>query len=693
MNIVSHIFRKDVRHLRWLLGAWFVLVLLQTALLATGVAAWHNDAVLQVAMSILGMLVPLLKWVLLIVLVPLLIQDEPLTGHTAFWFTRPIGRMDLLASKARFLVLLIILPPVLAEFATLAYYRVAPGDLALALPELVWDAVVGLVPVVALAVVTSSFARYAVTGVSLYVGLMVVSFLWQMARMFTDMEGMMAAMSQPSLQVSRGLVVGGLTLLLAGGAIVHQYRTRRTRRTVLLLVVCGLASVAVSQLWKWDFMDVPAAATPEAAALEGATAHIESRHASDASALRPGQTRQKEINAVIACDPVPPGHFVSLKKTNTRLVFSDGQTTNFISRHDEMDFDQSTDSAALADVLNPALLVAEGRTSYNRSGTLLSLPADLYDQRRYDQAELTAELVMRLQRYDVLARLPLRAGEEAESGTTALTISDVLKNDGGCTVVLGQRSLNLTFKRQGGGNIRMPQFNPRDVYALVNRRLEEAYLPERDFDFDFNPFRGSQRLVVSTPRLSFLLKENDADVFKSKEAIEDWLSDAEVWWIGVREAGSFRANLREKPFQLDEKYETTETGHVDTNALAALDIVASPSREQAHELVKQVYQISRRQRHWRGDDPQVAVLVRVGPENIEELLKGLREYPRMSFYLVQAIDQLANDENKALVLSYVKRHPDLLRVVQKKGWMGELDPALVEALRKSDRYGSYFDHR
>ena len=65
----------------------------------------------------------------------------------------------------------------------------------------------------------------------------------------------------------------------------------------------------------------------------------------------------------------------------------------------------------------------------------------------------------------------------------------------------------------------------------------------------------------------------------------------------------------------------------------------------------------------------------------------------MSFYLIQAIDRLVNDENKALVLSYVKRHPDLLRVVKKKGWLGELDPGLVESLRKSDRYGSYFDRR
>ena len=105
MSLVTHIFRKDVRHLRWLLVGWFLLVALQTGLMASGAAAWNNDAALQMALQMLGWLVPFLKWILLIVLIPLLIQDEPLTGHTAFWFTRPIGRADLLKSKALFLAL------------------------------------------------------------------------------------------------------------------------------------------------------------------------------------------------------------------------------------------------------------------------------------------------------------------------------------------------------------------------------------------------------------------------------------------------------------------------------------------------------------------------------------------------------------------------------------------------------------
>lgn len=691
MNIVAHIFRKDVRHLRWLLAAWFFMVILQAGLMATGVAAWRNDAALQVAMSILGMLVPVLKWILLIVLVPLLIQDEPLTGHTAFWFTRPIGRCDLLKSKSAFLAGLIILPPMLAEFAALVYYRVDPTDLALALPEMLWQAVLGLLPLVALAVVTSTFARFAIAAVSVFASVMLASFLWQMIRMFTDMEGMMAAMAQPSLEAARGMVSGVVTFVVLGAAIVHQYRTRHTRNTVLIMMAYGVLTAAVGQFWKWDFMAVQGAATPEAATLDGVAVRIRSQHSSDVSSMRPGQNKEKQVRASLECDQLPPAHFAGLKTIDAHVVFSDGKTQDYVSRNPEFDFDSNPDAGALSSLLAPIELVGERMTSYSRSGNLLRLPVDLYDQYRFDEAELKAEAVMQLQRYEVLARLPLRTGEEVRVGSTAMTISDVLKNSGGCTVVMGQRRLFLMFKREGGGAGMMERFSPKDIYALVNPRLGEAYLSDRDFDFNFNPFGASERLRVDTPRLAFQLKQGDSDVLKPEAEIEDWLQDAELWWIGVREAGTFRALLHEKPFQLDDRDGSGKRVPINTNALAALVIPDQPTREQAQELVQQIYQISRRQNRWGSHDPQIALLAKVGPGNMEVLLQSLRTCDRMSFYLERAIGQLADDTHKELILSYVKRNPSLVVVVKNKGWLADLDPAVAAPLRKSERYGSFFE--
>ncbi len=349
------------------------------------------------------------------------------------------------------------------------------------------------------------------------------------------------------------------------------------------------------------------------------------------------------------------------------------------------------DERALTSLLSPVAFLSERRNPHVRSSSLLRLPVDCYDQHRFDEAELKAEAVMRLQRYEVLARLPLQVGVDARAGTTDMTISEVLENSGGCTVVLGRRRLFLMFRRQANGGALGERFNPQDLYALVNQRLGEAYLPDHNTDFHFNPFEGQQRLRVDTPRLAFVLKGDDGVVHRSGAEVDDWLRDAELWWIGVRDAGTFRAVLHETAFRLDDRERSGSRVPVDTNALAKLVIPDQPTREQAAELVRQVLHLSRGQNRWRSEDPQVDVLTRVGSENIEVLLQSLNTRDSASFYLVQAIERLAGEAQKPLILSHVRRHPELLQTVRSKGWMADLDPELAKSLRRSDRYGHYFE--
>lgn len=553
MNLVTHVFRKDIRHLRWLLVGWFLMVALQTGLMASGSAAWNNDAPMQVALRMLGFLIPAVKWILLIVLVPLLLQDEPLTDHTAFWLTRPIGRKDLLRSKGLFLALLIIIPPALAEFGTLAVNGIGPADLAIALPEILWDAILGLLPVIALAVVTSSFSRFAIAGASVYAALIVLSFLWQMYRMFTNMEGMMSEMTDASLGLSREILLGLLSIIVLGFAIIHQYLTRRTRRTVAFYVLYALLAAATEQWWQWDFMAAGGIAGTESQAIRDVTVRLDNTYVSDASSFRPGKDREKQIRASFQCSNLPAAHFARLKTIDARLVFTNGAEVSHTQRRPEISYDFAPDTEALESLLEPCKLVSRERST--GMGTLMKLKADLYDEHRFEKADLTAQLAMNLFRYDVTAKLPLRAGEGAKEGTTAMTISDVLKNSGGCTVVLGEKRFSLKFKKQRGQGRYdyIPQMNAKSAYLLVNPRLQEAYLPERNADFDFDPISNASRLKVNSPRYSFILKEGGEDTLKTPEAIEDWLRDAELWWINVREAGSFSAEVRDPAFELNDR--------------------------------------------------------------------------------------------------------------------------------------------
>src|SRR5258706_13828580 len=108
MNLIGHQFCKDCFRLRVPVALWLLLVLLRAALITPGIAEPGNDLFLQMMFRVLTTLVPLLQTILLLVMVPLLLHEEPLVGTTAFWFTRPIDGRVLFKSKMLFIVGLLI---------------------------------------------------------------------------------------------------------------------------------------------------------------------------------------------------------------------------------------------------------------------------------------------------------------------------------------------------------------------------------------------------------------------------------------------------------------------------------------------------------------------------------------------------------------------------------------------------------
>ena len=87
-----HYLAKDLRRLRLLVALWPLVVAAETILAGSGAVARVEDLRLQEALQILASLLSLLKLMLACVIVPLLIQEEPLVGTEAFWLTRPIPR-------------------------------------------------------------------------------------------------------------------------------------------------------------------------------------------------------------------------------------------------------------------------------------------------------------------------------------------------------------------------------------------------------------------------------------------------------------------------------------------------------------------------------------------------------------------------------------------------------------------------
>src|SRR5579863_636659 len=99
MRQTLHIFKKDVRYLRWEIA----LVLLLVAAFAQFQTSERED--------LPNVLIPL-AWLYLIGRV---IQAEALPGYKQFWITRPYSRSSLFAAKMLFLLVFVTLPIAISD--------------------------------------------------------------------------------------------------------------------------------------------------------------------------------------------------------------------------------------------------------------------------------------------------------------------------------------------------------------------------------------------------------------------------------------------------------------------------------------------------------------------------------------------------------------------------------------------------
>jgi hypothetical protein len=167
MRQALHIFKKDVRHLRWEIA----LVLLVAMLPLSDLRMGPGVIVTSSGDSIWKSLLPLF-WFLLAGRV---IHSEALPGTKQFWLTRPYSQGSLLGAKMLFLLTFIPLPMAISDILILKHHGFAVSAYW---PGLVWEFVLRFIvfagPAAAFAVITSDLrnqAGYALAGVALMFGI------------------------------------------------------------------------------------------------------------------------------------------------------------------------------------------------------------------------------------------------------------------------------------------------------------------------------------------------------------------------------------------------------------------------------------------------------------------------------------------------------------------------------------------
>lgn len=501
MSLLFHQFKKDGRSLRLVLALWGVLVAAQALLVgAAGLVA--TNWVVQITVRMLLLLLPLLQGLLVLIIVPLLVHQEPLVGTTAAWLTRPISRPLLLASKAFFVLVVLVAPPLAAEVALLAASGVSPSDIALAAAEIVLTQSALAAGAGALASVTPTFVRYVVWGAALYGANALAGIVLVFARLQGD-TSQIWSMADPEQFRAHRILALALMLSVGAAVVLHQYLTRGTRRSVGLLVGGAVLLLVVPELWRPGV-----SATPGAPASDPAGAPIEVHvdtsavSAHDEFTLRATPKRRKTVLAMSECRGLPsPGGFCTLEKLQGQLRYPDGASVP-VQREARPSF-FSASKSTLEGVLDATVVNHVLGTSH--PWDLFEVDSSTYADRGAVPARLEGQVTVALKNYRLAAELPLRPGASHRTGSEQIVIADVLRGSHSCSVVLREQRLNLLFAhRPPASGLPLALLGDRPFYALLNREKRQAFMTGWDAFPDISAALGSsQRLSHEAVTLNF----------------------------------------------------------------------------------------------------------------------------------------------------------------------------------------------
>lgn len=502
MNLTLHQFRKDLFRLRLPVALWLVLVLLRAALVIPGLAEPGEDASLQVLYRLFTTLVPLLQNILLLVMVPLLIQEEPLVGTTAFWFTRPIDGQMLFRSKMMLVAVIFILPPFVTEMVILAIHGSSASQLALAVPEILLEDMKFLVYVIILSALTQTFARYALLGASIFISYYLLGIVAVILLSYFEMPSFLRGARGAGLADSQYVASTVAVIAIAVLILVDQYRRRDTRRAWFRVGGAVLVTFMIGHFWPGDFLphrhDRRETEIDTSAVSLAVSADPRLRQLSDAYRFRSKDEAKKSISGQLELTGLPPGYVAEPSRVKASLKVSDGTVVTHRG-YEYSGFDRKWNAAVVqhtlggAKILNP---VAEKAVSV----TLLSVKDELFGKYSTTPGVYSAEVEFVLKRYEAAGDLPVKPKARYDRGSEHSVITQVLKQTGAAIVLLCESKVSLFFDgdrdhQESAFNI----FGRPILYMLRNTQQAEALWPVEEPGPGFDMLDFFQKRLHTIP--------------------------------------------------------------------------------------------------------------------------------------------------------------------------------------------------
>ncbi len=555
------VFKKDLKRFRFFILSWVLVVCLVQGLTLLGVTLLKQHITYRIYLPLLLEGMCFLQGLLMFIYIPRIVQADPTVGTTAFWMTRPVSRLSLFFAKAMLVFGFFAGIPLSVELVVLAVSRIPARLLWLAVPEILLEKSLLIVPVFLAACLTERFHKFILLTIllllSLFIawpflsGLLVGMFFPGSRPDFVWGRSLFPSLSQAGLTQNISVVAAGIILIL------HQYLTRRTKRTVLGLFA-GLVMMTVA-VHSFPGRKVPSEIPGESPS----NIRVEKSRVSVSEDMKYNNrlSRERIVNININVQGLPLGQFAVLRDAaQAHIVY--GQDVRLEST---MFFNHPRVSIASRDLQSPIqyalkdYIVMNPYEQQENSYEMFRLAETDYEQYKNLSGTYRARGTFDVYQYRLSLKMPLKRGGSARSGKTDVMILDIIEKPSGVTVIVGEKTANMAFAPKSG-RAGTP-FDREDsytdftqTYVLSHPRKRQAFLLDMR---EHTASRIDAGWPVSHGRLVFKVKRYD---FKPVDAggnsyvklNASWLKEAELIRLDAVQAGAFRRDMEFSGFYLPE---------------------------------------------------------------------------------------------------------------------------------------------
>lgn len=569
MNRTLHLFANDFHYLRLYLSVWLGLVILQAVLIGSFPQLSLGESRGIVSLSSLAWPIAILKVCLLTVIVSQLVQKDSTVGSTAFWLSRPISGMRLLASKSIFLLVAVVLPVLVVEILLLFVRGVTPEDILRSIPQIVFLQILPVAVAMMLASVTSNLPRLILLGVIALVALPLLWFVLSLLfiALFTAVSGTVtvvnddAPFAMPIPPPSYGSFLIGIPLVLLGTSVTViglQYLTRRTMLSRALFFSGALLSLLSMGFLNGHLWEPESGSDSEIVDPTQVTTRIEENSLIFAPVTESlpvfdlAGEKQMLLRGAIALDNIPPGFVVLPAQVSANLVLPSGES---LARHVSQSSyafmgtlpfgpDRRLDrekAESLGQTLGDVEFLNAERMWGDGPPELFAISEDKYERYKGFRTLYSAQVDYLVQR-DKITTMRLEKGSRYERGSDHVEVLSIDKSyRGGLTVLISESSHKLI----GDGRKEIE-------YLLVNSSRRQALLGRLRGSFANDSLSSPPLLSFIFPMLAVRRLELRFDLPSDGPPIDSaWFQGAELIRVETRDLGWFSKSIQMEGFVME----------------------------------------------------------------------------------------------------------------------------------------------